>query len=118
VAALDKLYAYEVPTDGRRQVRLRLAWPVIEAIDRDPIGQGLRAFITRRGWDLWTIGGHLELFAGVRAIMIARPERQVWNRIQLATLWGDIGVNERPSGASDMRPTSKPADQPVLEPAG
>ena len=60
-------------------------------LDRDPVGEGLRAFIIHRGWDLWMHGGDEELFAAVRAIMTARPERRLWNRTQLAALWGDIG---------------------------
>lgn len=60
-------------------------------IDRDPAGEGLRAFIIRRDWDLRAFGGYLELFAAARAVMAARPERRMWNRTQLAALWGDIG---------------------------
>jgi hypothetical protein len=91
VDALDRLFVHEVPADDRRRITLRLVWPVAEAIDRDPVGAGLRAFITRRGWDLWAIGGDLELFAAARAVMTSRPERRMWNRTQLAALWGDIG---------------------------
>jgi hypothetical protein len=91
VDALDRLFTHEVPAGGRRRVGIRLVWPVGDAIDRDPTGEGLRAFIVRRGWDLWAIGGHLELFRAVRAVMAARPQRQMWNRTQLAALWGDIG---------------------------
>ena len=91
IDALDRLFAYEVPADDRCRITLRLVWPEGEAIDLDPVGEGLRAFIIRRGWDLWTFGGHLELFAAVRAVMAARPQRQMWNRTQLAALWGDIG---------------------------
>jgi hypothetical protein len=86
--ALDRLFVHETPIGGRR-VALRLVWPAGEAIDRDRAG--LRAFIVRRGWDLWAIGGHLELFRAVRAVMVARPDRQMWNRTMLAALWGDIG---------------------------
>jgi hypothetical protein len=90
--ALDRLFVHEIPTgDSNHRVALRLVWPAGEAIDRDPIGAGLRAFLTRRGWDLWAIGGHLELFRAVRAVMAARPDRQMWNRTILAALWGDIG---------------------------
>ena len=95
VDALDRLFAHEIPAGDRPRVCLRLVWPEGEAIDRDPVGEGLRAFIIRRGKDLWTIGGHLELFAAVYAIMLARPERQMWNRTMLATLWGDIGEHGR-----------------------
>jgi hypothetical protein len=91
LAALDKLFEHEVPADGQRRIPLRLVWPIGDAIDRDPEGGGLRAYIIRRGWDLWGYGGHLELFAAVRAVMVARPDRQMWNRTQLAALWGDIG---------------------------
>jgi hypothetical protein len=83
VDALDRLFTHEVLVGGRRRTPLRLVWPEGEAIDRDPVGEGLRAFIVRRGWDLWTLGGHLELFEAVRAVMAARPERQMWNRVQL-----------------------------------
>ena len=90
--ALDRLFVHEIPAgDSNRRVTLRLVWPAGEAIDRDPIGAGLRAFLTRRGWDLWALGGHLELFQAVRAVMAARPDRQMWNRTMLAALWGDIG---------------------------
>jgi hypothetical protein len=93
LAALDKLFAHEVSTSVPGRPALRLVHPALEAIDRDPVGVGLRAFITRRGLDLWAIGGHLELFAAVRYVMAARPERQAWNRTQLAALWGDIGIH-------------------------
>ena len=75
VDALDRLFVHEVPA-GKR-VAPRLVWPRESAHDRDPIGEGLRAFITRRGWDLWLCGGDAELFAAVRAIMTARPERRM-----------------------------------------
>lgn len=91
VDALDRLFVHEIPAGDRCRIRLRLVWPEGDVIDRDPVGEGLRAFIVRRGWDLWTMGGHLELFAAVSAVMAARPERQMWNRTQLASLWGDIG---------------------------
>jgi hypothetical protein len=97
IVALDKLFAVEVPPADQRP-QLRLVWPAIEAINRDRAGEGLRAFIDRRGRDLYAIGGQLELFATVRVVMAARPERQTWNRMQLANLWGDIGANE--SGAA------------------
>jgi hypothetical protein len=91
VVALDRLFAHEVPAGERHRVGLRLVWPEEDALDRDPIGEGLRAFIVRRGWDLLTFGGQVELFAAVRAVMAARPERRMWNRTLLAALWGDIG---------------------------
>jgi hypothetical protein len=93
LAALDKLFELEVPRWPRPI--LHLVAPAIEAIDRDPAGEGLRAFIIRRGWDVWAIGGELELFGAMRAVMVARPHRQVWNRHQLSTLWADIGLHER-----------------------
>lgn len=93
IDALDKLFTHEVP-DGRRRVELRLVWPRESVLDRDPIGEGLRAFIIHRGWDLWMHGGDEELFAAVRAIMTARPEQRLWNRTQLAALWGDIGEHQ------------------------
>jgi hypothetical protein len=92
IVALDKLFAAEVLAADRHP-KLRLVWPAIEAIDRDSAGEGLRTFITRRGRDLYAIGGQLELFATVRAVMVVRPERQAWNRTQLASLWGSIGEN-------------------------
>jgi hypothetical protein len=113
LAALDKLFVHEVPTGARP--RLRLAWPVIEAIDRDPVGEGLRVFIARRGRDLWSFGGEVELFLAMRAVMAARPGRQSWNRAQLMDLWSDIGA---PSPReSDLSPTRLLADPPVLDPA-
>jgi hypothetical protein len=89
------LYEYEVPHGPRPA--LRLVRSVSDAIDHDPTGEGLRAFIIRRGWDLWAFGGELELFGAMRAVMAARPERQTWNRHLLSTLWADIGARERSS---------------------
>jgi hypothetical protein len=91
IDALDKLFAHEVPAVGCRRAELRLVWPRESVLDRDPIGEGLRAFIVHRGRDLWACGGDAELFAAVRAIMTARPARRLWNRTQLAALWADIG---------------------------
>jgi hypothetical protein len=91
--ALDKLYAYEVPARGGKSV-LRLVQPG-ETIDHDPTGQKLRDFIERRGWDLWTIGGELELFGGLRAVMAAQPHRQRWNRTMLSGIWAQIGMPEQ-----------------------
>jgi len=96
VVALDKLFEHEVPK-RRSRARLRLAAPRLAALKADQVGEGLRAFIISRGWDLWTFGGHLELFAAVHAVMAARPDRQMWNRTQLTALWGDIG-EDRPGG--------------------
>jgi hypothetical protein len=93
--ALDKLFELEGPRGAKPG--LRLVRPVLEAIDHDLAGQGLRAFIIRRGWDLWTVGGDLELFGAMRAVMAARPQRQMWNRHLLSTLWADIGLHERNS---------------------
>jgi hypothetical protein len=91
IDALDKLFVHEVPVAGHRRVELRLVWPRESVLDRDPIGEGLRAFIIHRGRDLWACGGDAELFAAVRAIMTARPTQRMWNRTQLAALWADIG---------------------------
>jgi hypothetical protein len=91
--ALDKLFELEVPRGPRPG--LRLVRSGSDAIGHDPAGEGLRAFIIRRGWDLWGAGGELELFGAMRAIMAARPQRQMWNRTLLSTLWADIGVHER-----------------------
>ena len=92
LVALDRLFEHEVP---RRRSRLRLVSPAMSVLKVDRTGEGLRAFIVSRGRDLFNIGGHLELFAAVRAVMAARPERQMWNRTQLAALWGDIGEHGR-----------------------
>ena len=91
IDALDKLFAHEVPIAACRRVELRLVWPRESVLDRNPIGEGLRAFIVHRGRDLWLSGGDAELFASVRAIMEARPARRMWNRTQLATLWANVG---------------------------
>jgi hypothetical protein len=48
VDPLDRLFAHEIPAGDRRRIPLRLVWPAGEAVDRDPIGEGLRAFIIRR----------------------------------------------------------------------
>src|SRR6516162_5983203 len=76
--ALDRLFELEVPRGPRPG--LRLVRSPSDAIDHDPAGEGLRAFITRRGWDLWAFGGELELFGAMRVVMAARPHRQMWNR--------------------------------------
>jgi hypothetical protein len=93
--ALDKLFELEVPRGSRPA--LRLVRSLSDAINHDPVGEGLRSFIIRRGWDLWTFGGDLELFGAMRAVMAARPQRQMWNRHLLSTLWADIGMEERNS---------------------
>ena len=92
--ALDKLFELEVAARAGRPV-LRLVSPAIEAIDRDPAGEGLRAFLVRRGWDIWAMHGELGLFGAMRAVMATRPQRQMWNRTVLSGLWADIGVPER-----------------------
>ena len=88
--ALDRLFELEVPHNPH--LGLRLVWSLTDAIDHDPVGTGLRSFITSRGRDLWAIGGDLELFSAMRAVMAARPARQKWNRHLLSTLWADIRV--------------------------
>jgi hypothetical protein len=96
VMALDKLFEAEVPRGASRPV-LRLVSP----IDDDVFGagalasEGLRAFLVRRGCDIWTCGGEIELFNAMRHVMAARPRRQRWNRFVLSTLWADIGLHER-----------------------
>jgi hypothetical protein len=94
LVALDKLHAHEVPASGSRPI-LRLVHPPMAVVDHDPVGAGLRVFITCRGWDLFALGGQLELFAAVRAVMRARPERQTWNRTVLAALWSCVGIDGR-----------------------
>jgi hypothetical protein len=111
LAALDKLFLREVPTDRHPRARLRLVWPATEVIDRDRVGEGLRAFIRYRGRDLWSYGGELQLFAAMRAIAAARPGRRSWNQAQLATLWFDI------EAASDLGPPALCIDGPELRPA-
>jgi hypothetical protein len=91
LAALDKLYEHEVPT---RRSRLRLVSPAISVLKVDRTGEGLRLFLRSRGRDLYALGGHLELFAAVRAVILARPERRAFNRTLLASLWSDIGAGE------------------------
>jgi hypothetical protein len=93
--ALDKLYEYEVVARAGKPA-LRLVRPG-EALDCDRAGEELREFITRRGWDFWALGGELELFGAMRAVMASRPSRQKWNRHLLSTLWWDIGPPERNS---------------------
>jgi hypothetical protein len=93
LAALDKLHTLEVPRGSRPVLRLVLS--VGEAVDRDPTGEGLRAFLIRRGWDLWTLGGESALFGAVRAALAARPDRKMWIRHVLSALWVDIGEPER-----------------------
>jgi hypothetical protein len=90
VQILDRLFELEVPR-GSRSPRL------VQSGDRDPGGVRLRAQLVRCGWDLWTIGGELALFDALRAIMVAQPHRQLWNRTVLSALWADIGVPERNS---------------------
>jgi hypothetical protein len=57
----------------------------------------LRAFLVRRGWDVWTSGGELELFKTMRHVMAARPDRQRWNRAVLSALWADVGLHTKES---------------------
>jgi hypothetical protein len=102
--ALDELFVHEVPKGPRR---LRLVWPAVEAIDRDEIGIGLRALIRNRGRDLWAYGGMDQLFRAMHEIAEARPERRMWDRMQLMALWADIGVTAERS----------PVAQPELRPA-
>jgi hypothetical protein len=93
--ALDKLFDLEVP---RRSIRpmLRLVSPLEDELGAgEPVGEELRAFLIRRGWDIWTVGAELELFKAVRHVMTARPDRQRWNRAVLSTLWADIGSHDR-----------------------
>lgn len=96
LAALDKLYEHEVP-QRRSRTRLRLVTPRLAVLKADQTGEGLRLFLRSRGQDLYGAGGHLGLFAAVRAVMMARPGRRTWNQMQLAALWGDIGENESAS---------------------
>jgi hypothetical protein len=88
LAALDRLFEHEVP---KRRSRLRLVSPIMSVLKVDRTGEGLRAFIVSRGRDLFDIGGQLELFGAVRAIVAARPERQTWNTMVLTGLWANIG---------------------------
>jgi hypothetical protein len=95
LAALDKLYEYEVAACASRPV-LRLVSPG-DAIDRDSASEGLRVSLVRHGWDLWAFGGELGLFDALRYVMARQPHRQKWNRTVLSTLWADIGMPERNS---------------------
>jgi len=54
LAALDKLFVHEVPTGARP--RLRLAWPAIEVIDRDPVGEDPMRVIRGQGRYPWSVG--------------------------------------------------------------
>jgi hypothetical protein len=90
--ALDKLFALETPRAGKPVLHLVQSGDLSVG---DRAGEGLRAFIIRRGWDLWAYGGELELFGAMRAVMAAQPSRQMWNRTVLSSLWADIGVPER-----------------------
>ena len=83
IAALDKLFEHEVPR-RRSRAHLRLVTPKLAVLKADQTGEGLRLFLRSRGRDLWALGGHLQLFAAVRVVMAARPDRQMWNRTQLA----------------------------------
>jgi hypothetical protein len=93
VLALDKLFVAEVPQRVARPM-LRLVPPLEDELG-EPAGEELRAFLVRRGWDIWTIGGELELFKAVRHVMSVRPDRQRWNRAMLSMLWADIGSQDR-----------------------
>lgn len=90
VAALDRLFAHEIPT--RR--RLRLVAPKMAVLKADQAGEGLRLFLRSRGRDLYAIGGDEELMLAFSAVMRERPDRRAFNRMLLASLWSDIGVNE------------------------
>jgi hypothetical protein len=89
LAALDRLYAHETAAGA---ARLRLVWSAGGVASTDSEGEELRATIARCGWNLWSYGGQLELFAAVREMLEARPSRQAWYRTQLQGLWGDIGA--------------------------
>jgi hypothetical protein len=95
--ALDKLFALEVPREPGPS--LRLVSPIGELADElvasQSASKGLRAYLARRGWDLWELGGDIELFNTMRSVMKARPERQRWNRAVLSSLWADVGMRER-----------------------
>jgi hypothetical protein len=108
LAALDKLYAHETPK-RRSRSRLRLVTPFMAVLEADQTGAGLRLFIISRGRELYAAGGHLELFAAVRAIVAARPARKTWNTLMLASLWSDIGDGAQFSpDASALRPQPLP----------
>jgi hypothetical protein len=98
--ALDELFGLEVPRGPAPKLRLVRSFG--EAVDRDHVGESLRAIIIRRGEDLFAIGGQLGLFAAVRAVMAARPDRQRWNNHALSALWAGIGA-EAPVGARLVR---------------
>jgi hypothetical protein len=74
---------------------LRLVRSLSDAIDHGPAGEGLRAYIARRGSDLWAFGGELELFGAMRAVAAARPQREKWNCRVLSALWANIGDHGR-----------------------
>jgi hypothetical protein len=134
LAALDKLFLHEVPAEGQPRPRLRLVWPATEAIDRNPVGEGLRALIRYRGRDLWSYGGEYQLFVAMRMIAAARPGHRSWNQMQLMALWDDIGAGidmgppaqlvdlppPRVGGkvdASDLGPPAPGTDEPEFRPA-
>jgi hypothetical protein len=91
---LDRLFDLEVPRRPHPRPRL------VQSDDRDPGGARLRAQLVRLGWDIWTDRGEIGLFDAMRAVLIARPSRQLWNRSMLSTLWADIGVPERPRNSA------------------
>jgi hypothetical protein len=95
--ALDKLFALEVPREPCQS--LRLVSPIGELADELAANQsasrGLRAYLVSRGWDLYRLGGDLELFNSMREVIQARPDRVRWNRAMLSALWAYIGPQER-----------------------
>jgi hypothetical protein len=93
IAALDRLFAHEIPT-WRSRPHLRLVGPALSVLKADQMGEGLRLFLRSRGRDLYTIGGDEELMLAFSAVMRERPDRRAFNRTLLASLWSDIGVDE------------------------
>ena len=105
VDALDRLFAHEIPAGDRHRVCLRLVWPEGEAIDRDRSAKGCAPSSSAA-----TIGGHLELFAAVYAVMVARPERRMWNW----TMWRRCGVTLASTGlvVGEIIPANRAANGP------
>ena len=93
--ALDKLYDISAPPNGTLKPVLSLVLPDEEiCVHHNLDRERLRAFLERRGWDLWAFGGEIELFGAMRHVMAARPQRQKWNRTMLSALWWDVGAPE------------------------
>ena len=90
VAALDRLFEYEVP---RRRSQLRLVSPAISALKGRPHWRGIAISFSVRAVATSAIGGDESSCCLLRRhAQTSRP--RAFNRTLLASLWSDVGVDE------------------------